>query len=216
MLMKQYVTRMDDGNDRDPFLICNAAPKRFIRLRDYLSGITQEELSAPALKIKPDEPEQFWQCLSSGWIDTPLPAEILDAMKGNDSDWKLIRCVLTYSSAVFTLVNPEVYAQGIRVERGDKLYNTFAADMKKGIVHVYIDRDNLGLGCLGLKVKVKRLKKGKLKTYQEYRLEIHYSDHYATFTEYNKKLTRISEIDHSDEDDKDNYMSTVYVTEFYL
>ncbi len=215
MLVKQYNLRADVGNEEYPFCICNVKPKIYKRL-DYAEPPTPEEMEAPALEIIPmlEDKEKFYTQLSTGYVgddecDAPIGDEIMEAMRGQSKDWKVIRCGMMLCGLVFVIVNPKVYASGVKIEPGDELYGSYDAELEGGEVYIWLDRETAG--DTDFKLKVKRYnKKGKLKTFHKYRIAAwSYS---VKLTEYDKHFIRISEIKYETKGDEDN---KIHVKEFY-
>lgn len=213
MLARGYNLRVNMGNEEFPFCICNAKLKTF-RTHNYVSLPTTEELEAPALEIIPlsKNNENFYAQFSSGYIDedgndVPVGDEVMKAIRGQSEDWKVIRCSMDPGGLIFVVVNPKICALRAKVEVSDTCYGTYEGDLKEGRVFVYLNREVIRYAIL--KVKVKKYKKGKLKTSRKYRIVLRASR--VEFTEYYKHFKRISDIEcETDSDDNE-----IYVREFY-
>ncbi len=208
MLVREYDLRVNIDNEEYPFCICNAKSK-MRNAADFLEVPTREEIEASALKIIPlKDKERFYSQLSSGYSSTSIGDEVMSAMRGQSENWKVIRCSITSTGLVFVVINPKICTSGIKVEVGDIIYGSYEADLKEGIVYIWLE--NGIVGCADFELKVKKYNKGKVKTFRKYRI-VAWS-HRFELTEYYKHLIRISDIERETKGDEDN---KIHVKEFY-
>jgi len=126
-----------------PFIIQNAPVYRWCDAD--IEDPSSEELGAPGLLLRlldedleeaNDETIQaFRDNLGSAFIDDSLPMEILDAMCGQASDWKIIRCVPQEDKIFFIMVNPAIYKDP---DADDEFMSGVAAQLACGCVWVYL------------------------------------------------------------------------------
>lgn len=121
MLARKYIVKLDTGNSESPFVISNAEFE-FLAVSGQSLDIddpSEEEIKAPGLKIRPFDlwcrdvdtkkiEEDFCIHLRSGFKGAALPPNVIDALRGQRSGWKVIRCVPRADSVFFVLVNPEI------------------------------------------------------------------------------------------------------------
>lgn len=143
MLTRRYAVRIDYDNDERPFIIQNAPICRNISDDIGIEPIEEEEAKAPGLRICPhlmygdDDQEamrRFESSLTSSFNKQELPPEIIDAICGRKSDWKVIRCVPQQGSIFFMLINPHQSLHlGELCEHGDNV----TEELKAGIFWAY-------------------------------------------------------------------------------
>lgn len=103
-MFKEYEVTVDLDNDACPFVITNIP----VCLRYYDDRLTEDEIKGKPLRIlKADQ--EFWNNLGSGWLDAQISPEIIKALRGEESNWKLVRCIFRKKVAQLWLVNPKTY-----------------------------------------------------------------------------------------------------------
>lgn len=102
--------------DCDPVFLISNAPR--IRLgSSYLESVADastDELEAPSLVVRPFfendslSKEGIWSYFLYDDLDKPeVPEEILRAFRGEESDWKVVRCEIKPDTILFLCVDPQ-------------------------------------------------------------------------------------------------------------
>ncbi len=171
-----------------------------------ISDPTEEELDAPSLKLKVYDPNSLRESFCLGYINEELDEELIEAIKGESKNWKLIRCCTTLSHEsgqfgfFFVFVNPKAYrlwtTSGREISHGESLEN----DKQMGIVWVHTE-----CGDHDFKIIRHRYKKsGKLKKHAIYKL--HTVGTRLSFEAYHKNFARIMTVRYLHRDEQNpNY-----------
>lgn len=139
MLIRRYRYQIESGNDEIPFLFQNTDIYSDRQYDIDIENPSAEEVAAPGLTIRcrsSDETE-FWQSFHSGFVNQDLPDDVMAALRGSPSPWKIIRCTPSVShneyssSAFFVLANPDRYA-------GSHRNNSLAEELADGLVWVFL------------------------------------------------------------------------------
>lgn len=155
MLIRKYIVKLDTGNLEKPFVICNVAPDKLLDLHDPdIAMPGHAELAAPGLRVVParwdgDSGEEvqaeFRASLSSGYFDSPLPREIIDAFGETPerTDWKVVRCVPENGSIFFVVANPEISRGWLDKDEGMSssapIRDSLEDELASGYVWVYLE-----------------------------------------------------------------------------
>lgn len=218
MLIRKYIVKLDTGNLEKPFVICNVAtPDQFLDLLDPdIAMPGHAELAAPGLRVVParwagDSGEEvqaeFRASLSSGYFDSPLPREIVDAFGETPgrTDWKVVRCTPENGSIFFVVANPKILRGWLDKDEG-RSSSAFTRDsledeLASGYVWVYLEdsrKYNLEISITNPDLTCSR-----------YVIRSHFSAY--DFVEYNNgRLVRESVVQEK------NGISEIEVTEYLL
>lgn len=203
MLARKYIVKLDTGNSESPFVISNAEFE-FLAVSGQDPDIddpSKEEIKALGLKIRPFDlwsrdddtkkiEEDFRIHLQSGFRSAALPPDIIDALRGQGSGWKVIRCVPRADSVFFVLVNPEI------IRKDGKTPDDFTDSLEK----------QLACGCVwaylgsGYRYDLEITATKPDNTCSRYAIRRGFSPGY-TFIEYNgDRVARASEVKEAEED----------------
>lgn len=139
MLIRRYRYQIESGNDEVPFLFQNTPLCSTHQYGTDIEDPSLEEVAAPGLTIRcrsSDEAE-FWQSFHSSFIGQDLPDDVMAALRGEPSPWKIIRCTPSasyseYGSSVFiVLANPDRYA-------GRHRNNSLDEELADGLIWVHL------------------------------------------------------------------------------
>ncbi len=190
-MFKEYEVTVDLDNDACPFVITNIP----VCLRYYDDRLTEDEIKGKPLRIlKADQ--EFWNNLGSGWLDAQISPEIIKALRGEESNWKLVRCIFRKKVAQLWLVNPKTYHRD-----GYILAEDYADELNTGRTIAYIEPK---YGTANWSVGVTR----KTKVYRSY--DIRLTSSRIVFSEQdNKGYYRCSELDFNDNNTDGRYLMKV-------
>ena len=147
-MIKQYVQFVDVDNEQNPFVIQNTSSRLPYDTDTDIEDPTDDELSAPGLIIQPRfmhdvQEEKFWHNISSAYVGQALPEDVIDAIRGKESPWKLIRCSPELSgrgSRLFLLLtNPATFSMARGHIDVDDLCHSVEQDVKNGVIWAYMD-----------------------------------------------------------------------------
>lgn len=159
MLVKRYIQQIDIGDDGKPFIVKNSQSTDWYHADS--DSPTEQEVVAPGLVIRPhtsseEQLQRFWSGFSSGYIGQDLPEEIMDALRGKESPWKITHCIPgvpsgdSAGSTLFTLVNPTTFTGDFGVE---DIGRSVEQDVKNGVIWAYLDYSGIYSGDFDIIVK---------------------------------------------------------------
>lgn len=189
-MFKEYEVTVDLDNEACPFVITNIP----VCLRWYDDRLTEDEIKGEPLRIlKADQ--EFWNNLGSGWLDAQISPEIIKALRGEESDWKPVRCIFLKRVAQLWLVNPVSYRQEGYVPAD------YIDELNTGRTIVYVEPK---YGTADWSMGVMR----KTKVHRSYDARLSYRR--LIFSEQdNKGYYRCSELDFSDNKADGRYLMKV-------
>lgn len=217
MLIRTYVQQIDLGNSDSPFIVQNAASYSD-RLDADIVTPTEQELAAPGLIIQPltdseSEIEKFWSGLSSAYIDEELPESVVDALKGKESPWKIVRCIpkiLGEDEEVktfFMLVNPTTIKHRGTTERTiEERGQGVEQDVENGIIEAYLSAVSVRTNKFNIIVKHHNGPDDYYTMWMRTSGEFRFTEYYP-----DGRIKRHSEVYAPDQNEQ---YGTIYVTEY--
>lgn len=145
MLTRRYAVVIDEG-ETNPLVVSNAVNYDIVYGND---DPNEAELKAPSLIVKlrkhygDGEPEPrdsaAWGMFTTNYTnDLCVPAEILDAMSGKESNWRVVRCEICPKHLFFLLIDPQKWT----ADKSYDLGSSVAEDLECGELWVYWNYDN--------------------------------------------------------------------------
>lgn len=190
-MFKEYEVTVDLDNEACPFAITNTQ----VCLRDYDDRPTEDEIKGRPLRILKAN-QEFWNNLWSGWLDTQISPEIIKALRGEESVWKLVRCIFRKRVAQLWLVNPKTYRRD-----GYLLAEDYADELNAGHTVVFVEPK---YGTTDWSVGVAR----KTKIYRSY--DIRLTSSRLVFSEQDSRgHYRCSKLDFNDNNTGGRYLMRV-------